>query len=1615
MHAETADDADTSRSCPRPPRRRRPGFGTVVHAGRAATAQESVAQVGNLHHTMIFRIAPFRGLPYRSRTALASGGRPQRQLRRSGRPLPVLLKQERNIRMKTQKAALLVLLLGAALALALGRTGAGATYVGAAPLAQIPMKAGASAPQTYDLGGGRFAVAVPAALGPDDTYSQGPLVDTYVASADPTHAYCDQTTMHLSYDMDEFGYSYWERAYLGFDLGSIPANATISSAIFYAYLYAASGDASVPIELRRVTAAWSGSPCPTWNTKPASTPFTFLTVGTSSGLKAWTVTSLVRDYWVNKGFGVSPNFGLELRGPETGGAAAEYARYFYSHNATANPPYLYIIYQRPTATPTATRTPTRTPTPTRTRTPTCTATSACPDTYEPNGGFANAWFLSPGTIQSYICCGATDLDYYKFTAHAGDTIRLRLYNLPADYNLCLYNPAQALIVCSNNAGVTEELIERTATSNGDHYAYVYGVQGACSSSKPYSLDIQVISRTATPTRTPTATATHTRVPTKTPTATATRTPTPKVTNTPTATATRTRTPTPTPTGTLTPGLRVVKRLVSPASGVARVGEAVQFQISLTNTGLTTITRLPLRDTYQAGRLSFTSAVPPPDVRGADWLLWHDLTIHLGDLPPGHTIVVTVNFTAIASTETQATCNWAIVAGAEDDRGNRLPEIRAYACVQITSASCGADRYEPNDGRERAAPINFDEESRGLICPQHDQDFFKLSGLAANVLLRIQLYDLPADYQLSLYGPDGGLVAGSSNAGTTAEEILYTTRAAGDHFIRVAPNGDAYHPTRTYTLRAQQASLRLSHLSAKPGTRMRASGKGLFPGVGATPARIKLYLNQITPGKELADLPAKPDGSFDGELTVPAAAAGSHTLVAANYFNSELRASIGHLFEIDPFGVPISMDLWLDDAWLGDPKPGVIKVVGDAGGTAGLTLVDVVIAMSAEEDPGDVAAEVTIDDDLFGPPIRAVRRNSMGTAATELDVTDHGDGHYSAQTTLAAMRMGGYYRQVVFRFRIPSALAAGIGVGAERWVDVWGAVWRAGHRVAHVADARRVRLRRDLGTLIITSRSHLYAQYTDAEVNDLLGQLYYHSQTAGLYATYDRPAAIYYVDDYNTTAANWNNGVINWASEATANAAAIQIDNMIEDWYEDTHNVASYLLIVGDDNIIPFYRVDDPADAEDDFPTVGNNHPVLNDVVSHGYLFTDNRYADMDDADWDEGEIDLAAGRIVGPTAAEMTNFLLNSLTGPAMDTGNAALGTYGGRDFVLPGADNDLAEALEDDLGLDLNNDTEAPITVENDAWTEANFRGVMNLSFDVFHFQGHSNNDGIEMADGGWMADNEIPNSNVGGAISNHRPFFYFGSACRAGFSLGTAWNDSLVYSLAHHNAAGVIASAGLSKSDWDNNEVYAAEQLANAYWQYAIRNDGTARPLGAALRDVKQDFDPGAGWEARERRTMLEYVYFGVPWMGLPVAAGGGAAGDNQRVAKHPERSGGAVSATQSKEAERSRIWPHPSTTPRELLRGSAQDATLFGPNAPAYVVNYDLDASRYQVTTVDEFHLVEVEGFTLSKSAEHPVVPVASIELPLPPGANVTGVNVIPSDTIGLGQLNIPILAWFRILGS
>ncbi|UCC76604.1 MAG: pre-peptidase C-terminal domain-containing protein, partial [Anaerolineales bacterium] len=137
--------------------------------------------------------------------------------------------------------------------------------------------------------------------------------------------------------------------------------------------------------------------------------------------------------------------------------------------------------------------------------PTPTPTPQCPDTYEPNGDFERAWVVVPGTYESYICCQSPqDSDYFGFSAGAGDQIEVWLTSLPANYELCLFDPDRTEVECSTQASTASEHIQHTAQQSGEYSVWVYGFpETVCDSGDPYTLRIEVTEPTPVPTATPT--------------------------------------------------------------------------------------------------------------------------------------------------------------------------------------------------------------------------------------------------------------------------------------------------------------------------------------------------------------------------------------------------------------------------------------------------------------------------------------------------------------------------------------------------------------------------------------------------------------------------------------------------------------------------------------------------------------------------------------------------------------------------------------------------------------------------------------------------------------------------------------------------------------------------------------------------------------------------------------------------------------------------------------------------------------------------------------------------------------------------------------------------------
>lgn len=101
---------------------------------------------------------------------------------------------------------------------------------------------------------------------------------------------------------------------------------------------------------------------------------------------------------------------------------------------------------------------------------------------EPNDTRATASYISVDAIVTGTISSSTDTDYFWFRAQAKQ-LYIALYNLPANYDIRLYNSAGTLLASSQNSGTTDEnLLYYPATPGAPYFLQVYGYNGANSPS-----------------------------------------------------------------------------------------------------------------------------------------------------------------------------------------------------------------------------------------------------------------------------------------------------------------------------------------------------------------------------------------------------------------------------------------------------------------------------------------------------------------------------------------------------------------------------------------------------------------------------------------------------------------------------------------------------------------------------------------------------------------------------------------------------------------------------------------------------------------------------------------------------------------------------------------------------------------------------------------------------------------------------------------------------------------------------------------------------------------------------------------------------------------------------
>jgi hypothetical protein len=683
---------------------------------------------------------------------------------------------------------------------------------------------------------------------------------------------------------------------------------------------------------------------------------------------------------------------------------------------------------------------------------------------------------------------------------------------------------------------------------------------------------------------------------------------------------------------------------------------------------------------------------------------------------------------------------------------------------------------------------------------------------------------------------------------------------------------------------------------------------------------------------------------------------------------------------------------------------VNKLIGDADGPASSTLVEISTAIGTDDTPvyTQVHAILTIPGNLLGAPLNTWLE--QGEVRTPVTSTSLGGGRYRVTITDLQKTCSScaYGRVIVWRFRIPTTLSP-----QELKPNVQ--VQVPGYQVnGGTADAT-LRLVNRADAIVITNHALLHHDYSGLDVDLLLLKLRatmqgppYNSQPLGV---------IYNVDWYSTAATNWDNTNVNYTSETTANVVANEIDALIEDWVEDSSgSLPQYLLVVGDDNVIPYYRYDDPTDDEgiNTFDCDGNRqngaeHPGwcvdshINPAIhatEHDFLFTDNPYGDTD-GDWDEGELELAVGRIVGDSAADMLA-LLNSGLAAKGSTGRAVMASVDGTDL---GAGFVNVPARLVDRGLNVLNDDEIPRTVDVNPvyptnWN-AGFRAAANGGMDIFYIGSHASYRRAIIPGDAFSPDDTCAQSTCGYSRFDDDHPLAFIDGCHGGLTVpnvdvpGGVDND-MVYDLTHEGARAYIGATGFSYFCTTAGFACCGEVLIQDLFSNFLSADHQSLPIGEALRWAKEHYVAGygghkeqydighSGYRSVDYKTLAEYTLYGVPWQRL----------------KYPDSSGAAVTASQ-------RLQP----TSMICRTGSVIQA-----NAIRYTRTITVEIAAFDVVTATQdnitYDLLTISGGGMALAPGLPMLPyVKGYTLTLPLSATLQGMMLTGSACAATGSYQVP----------
>jgi len=551
-------------------------------------------------------------------------------------------------------------------------------------------------------------------------------------------------------------------------------------------------------------------------------------------------------------------------------------------------------------------------------------------------------------------------------------------------------------------------------------------------------------------------------------------------------------------------------------------------------------------------------------------------------------------------------------------------------------------------------------------------------------------------------------------------------------------------------------------------------------------------------------------------------------------------------------------------------------------------------------------------------------------------------------------------------------------------------------------------------VIVTNRDNLYEIYDDDQVTELLRTL---SEIADSREDGDgkKDAVIYYADWYDDETETASGNVVitkdrfkNWDNQAanlydgTPNDTADELDTLVERWVKAAG--ADYLLIVGGDEILPFYRIKDPVRIvdEDDDDNDGAKDDMIemevkyNDsriVASNGYYFSDMVYADTEGKDYMQGKADIRYGRIVGASADDMISLTEKGIVGP--QGGNNAVIASTGEDNPCMGKnceccyDTDGAYDNFNGAGYAINYDGTSQVSadmLENGNWTKEEFVRCVNIKNVKYVIEGsHASHTGFEYGscenpdkcETGFLDDGK----NGGLRTLNDNEGYFVGiGGCHGGAPEDNerkpSHTSSLAYEFIHKGACGFFGSSALVPGNLECGEQKFADKLFDSFFGN-ITSSGDGSVIGGVYKKTLENYTPEDGtWSDTDRRTVTQFNLYGVPWMEC-----------NFSLKSH--RTG---------VADVEKGFRIRESGPESQSRKSGRRSGIF---SKIFV----FEVNDYNITQEDSFDLINIPGADLAHANLKPLLPRFMATLKLPKDSLITSVQLTEGGTQSLGCLNIP----------